>query len=105
MKHTQTPWRVTDGTTIKEDSRPISEDGVLIASACGYSNSGFFPSDEEGLANAEFIVRACNAHDELVAALQRFVAVYGDTFVPNKGEVGPYEQAMAAIANATGSDA
>ncbi|KQQ94971.1 hypothetical protein [Massilia sp. Leaf139] len=69
-KHTPTPWRVTDGTNIKDDCRPISEHGVLIAGAHGYNGSGFFPSDEEAAANATFIVRACNAHEELVKALR-----------------------------------
>ena len=41
-------------------------DGVLICSARAHPNSGFYPSEEEGRANARLIAAA----PELLAALQ-----------------------------------
>lgn len=71
--HTPGPWRVTKGTIIKQDLTCIGLDddsGVLIGNACGYTNSGFFPSDEEGEANAHLMAAA----PELLSELQALVA-------------------------------
>lgn len=83
IEHTPTPWclSASSNTIIKQDFTHIGlgeDSGVQIGSACGYTGSGFFPSDEEGVANAEFIVRACNAHDQLVASLKAAVATIED---------------------------
>lgn len=61
MSHTPTPWRTYAGRAIVFDA-----DGNYVA-YCGQSH---FIETEEQKANAEFIVRACNSHDELVAALE-----------------------------------
>jgi hypothetical protein len=59
MRHTRTPWAAP--ASLSEWGPYVIERGSkLIASA-----------DEK--ANAEFIVKACNGHDELVAALKAFV--------------------------------
>ncbi len=55
MKHTPTPWRQTKGEF--EIVAEIKGEKKLIA-VCSEK------------ANAAFIVRACNAHDELVHAAQ-----------------------------------
>jgi hypothetical protein len=63
MTHTATPWAVEDnGNEYWPDINAKDADGdsVTIATV--------------GRANAEFIVRACNAHDDLVKALQELVA-------------------------------
>ena len=67
MAHTPTPWHLTDAYTDK----PFEP---LIASARGDGISsdiiaGASPD------NAAFIVRACNAHDDLVAALEEIVSL------------------------------
>lgn len=60
-KHTPGPWRVStqSPTIIQVDYRMIGSDaGKLIGSACGYPDSGFFPTDEEAKANAHLIAAA-----------------------------------------------
>ena len=53
---------------------------------------------ERDMANALFIVRACNAHDELLAALEAFVAITNlHGLLP-----ATLAQARAAIAKAKG---
>lgn len=56
-KHTPTPWN-TPAVTINDASKKI------IAICTDRSN-------EENKANAAFIVRAVNSHDELLSALQQ----------------------------------
>lgn len=60
-KHTPGPWCISDENPkiIKEDLSMIgSSRGVLIAFACGHHNSGFYPSDEQAIANARLIAAA-----------------------------------------------
>lgn len=64
-KHTPTPWYLS----------PISCD---VWANPGFTICEVYPSGhetEEKKANAEFIVRACNCHDELVIALDDCVSV------------------------------
>ena len=56
-KHTPTPWTVLDGLSYPEPFTGIA----------GGNGRDPVPLNE---INAAFIVRACNAHDDLVAALQ-----------------------------------
>jgi hypothetical protein len=55
-EHTPTPW-VLGGAS-----------GRMITTPDGYSGDGFL-ADVDTLANAEFIVRAVNSHDNLVRLL------------------------------------
>lgn len=68
FKGTPGPWRVIAGSgKIVEQYYPaIDMPGVQIGSASSYPNSGHFPSDEAGLANAHLIAAA----PELLEALQ-----------------------------------
>lgn len=63
-QHTPTPWHVGDG---KAARIIYGQDGYAIADATVYH--GRHGGAEE--ANAAFIVRAVNAHDDLVAALRK----------------------------------
>jgi hypothetical protein len=84
-QHTPTPWTFndTDGT-IRADANSVSDQmgdyrGSIIADlkpALGcdeWTGSAREHARAETEANAAFIVRACNAHDDLVAALSAFV--------------------------------
>ena len=74
--HTSGPWMwTTTGPHMADDyTQPyaISEHGKanLIAGVFGDVQGG----DDIAQANAEFIVRACNAHDDLLAALKTVIA-------------------------------
>lgn len=63
-KHTPTPWRIS-GTS---SHRVTGKHGVLAN--CG-NDSTHSAVEDQCAANAAFIVRACNAHEELLEALQK----------------------------------
>ncbi|MEN6375497.1 MAG: hypothetical protein ABFD75_12085 [Smithella sp.] len=86
MEHTKTPWNYND-----PDGKIRNASGEVIATIWLWPESGTRD------ANAAFIVKACNCHDEFVAALKRFME-YGDVFAYTTGTVNPYEQAKAALA-------
>jgi hypothetical protein len=69
VSHTPTPWAV-------EKNSVNAENGSVVSIAeCGFSVPGQswsgtdYSTKEHQAANADFIVRACNSHDLLVAAL------------------------------------
>lgn len=68
QKHTATPWRWRSwGETISIDGDANSTLGIAHINPKGDFGKGIpSPFDKS---NAEFIVRACNAHDKLVEAL------------------------------------
>lgn len=70
-KHTPGPWVTDERHNYPCDIYANSENGEeLIAIACDLDDGGAM-TDE---ANARFIVRACNSHEELLAALKRLTA-------------------------------
>lgn len=72
MTHTPTPWRWwTSNSFLRLSSDVTGKDGdVLSAVTQGEDDPVLNISD----ADAEFIVRACNAHDELVTAADAMLA-------------------------------
>ncbi len=68
-EHTATPWYAQHRHIYKHDWMPGTDHAIADA------DKG--PTEAEALANAAFIVRACNAYDELLAtckAARRFAA-------------------------------
>jgi hypothetical protein len=69
MKHTKTPWRVGNptgmGSVVADE--PVPEIGG--SNAIDYYG-GHMIAESIAPRNAEFIVRACNAHELLVEALE-----------------------------------
>ena len=93
VQHPSFPW------IIKQDQRPIAdaEDGVTVCNTTAHEGSGFFPTPEEGRANARLIAAA----PELLEALQWALdAMAARNPVWTEGE--RYAAARAAIAKATG---
>lgn len=68
-EHTPLPW-ATNKLTPHGDKEVFSGD-VLVAETFGQDHLGpdYQPSEEEKIANAAYIVKACNAYPELVKAL------------------------------------
>ena len=93
--HTPTPWRVVLAPC------QIVDDKNLIADLNG---KGFEIGEEEKYANAAFIVRAVNAHHELVEALKRIAdeAVKTGTTEDGRSLESIAEIAFRAIAKAEG---
>jgi monomeric isocitrate dehydrogenase len=72
MKHTKTPWHVASTTEIYYTGER-TEQQRLIAK-CGEDEK---LSNEEVLANAEFIVKACNEYEQLRELLKEAMALAG----------------------------
>jgi hypothetical protein len=87
-KHTPGPWAFRHGSIVAwfEDRH------IRLADIPDHD-------DNEQNANGEFIVRACNAHDGLLAALQRMVEVFDG---PGGTDSPACVAARAAIARAEG---
>ncbi len=99
MTHTPTPW-ITDGVVIHPKGQP----GSVVAATVN-ANSTMYVSTikdwAEQNSNAEFIVRAANCHDEMLAALQCAIDfMEGEDLDELHGDLG--EVIRAAIANAKG---
>lgn len=56
MEHTKGPWKVKDERTI------FGQNGLTVI--CDTAQPLHGPGKYEAMANAEFIARACNAHEE-----------------------------------------
>lgn len=99
--HTPTPWAADEAES--GGSRILSTVNGANIAFTDYLNDASLKEPREDFANAQLIVRAVNAHDELVNALGLLVA-----FVDSDDEEGPaigevIEQARAALAKAKGT--
>lgn len=65
ITHTPTPWKLENGHSIIAD-HPFK--GAPVATTYKLADNGRAQQQIPQEANASFIVRACNAHDELLAA-------------------------------------
>lgn len=88
MNHTPTPWAVEyvyGGKATMVYAR-LYEVGRKSHSV-GFAGVYKCPTKEEAIANANFIVRACNAHDALVKALAEMVQVHLRPSGPSTGNI------------------
>ncbi len=104
------PWSTTD------DPDAITATGYLVVDPSGdlVADCGIIGRRDEGVndANAEFIVRAVNSHEELLEACREMLRTHTATVFTDTGEAElgdiPHEwmparaQAVAAIAKAEG---
>ena len=65
-EHTPTPWKTESGAVFAE----LDYFDLHVADIVSFTGQ----TDEQVQANAEFIVLACNAHDDLLSAAKRFSA-------------------------------
>ena len=99
MEHTKTPWCVSSGVLV---CTPKAE---ILANLMPFGVPGIEIGLEEAIENADFIVRACNCHDELLAACKALVACC--IVAKHPEDKKPFYEsqnlAKAAIAKATGT--
>lgn len=102
-QHTPGPWRCremgSEGSLIFPDTHDKHELVKYIARVNGRDTLTDF-------ANAVFIVQACNAHDDLLAACELMVsyaAAYKGAY-PDNVSLRDLDKARAAIAKAEGSE-
>lgn len=70
-KHTEIPWRVARGSVVADD-----DTGWDDAENCEFYGGHLVCESVRWPANAEFIVRACNSHEDLLEACKAFVDYY-----------------------------
>jgi hypothetical protein len=90
--HTKLPWAIS---TVSADIIVNNRDNFVAK--CG--ESLFIPENEQD-ANAAFIVRAVNAHDELVAELRNMIDIYWGEHGDGGQEPTYIVRAKAALAKA-----
>lgn len=105
--HVQAEWIVVpeklhNGQHIAGRSAFICRNGRII---CKMDRVGQKPRDPESEANAAFIVRACNAHDDLLAACKAALADRFGADDPCVDADPITDQLRAALAKAEGGAA
>lgn len=100
-EHTPLPWRVDAEDTMETTIHTIRDsDGKDIAHADRLSDE---PSDTgANEANAEFIVRVCNSHYELLKACKKLVKSISEAHESTPHQMMAIDHASAAIAKAEG---
>jgi hypothetical protein len=98
-KHTPGPWENDEGSIVSEGGTAIAnvygpEDFPCLGNA---DDARLAEIEQECSANAEFIVRACNAHDDLVAALTD--AVETGTHAPSCDAMSMHAEAQTRGCN------
>ena len=93
-KHTPTPWGVELDTciTLGEDNDSWDEQGNP------WHAEAYGQGAETDQANAEFIVRAVNAYDELVAALEELLEAYTPGEDERCDDTAEWDRARAILA-------
>ena len=105
MKHTPTPWvRMSRGKICSE-----KDDGYVFLADTDVSTCTYQPSPELIKANAEFIVKAANCHDDLLEACKEADGMLSFAGCPNPHDgteqcqwCAYMSQIKAAIKKATG---
>jgi len=92
-KRTPGPWFLEDDCIRAK----TSDSGTVSVAVCRGWDTRW---EKEQKANAEFIVRACNAHDDLLAALEGFLAAREKVDPEHLFDDAEIIQARAAIAKA-----
>jgi hypothetical protein len=112
-EHTPLPWSVLESDAdAREPFVAVSEPDEygnapdLHIAVCHYSGNNYDPATlaadkAKAKANAEFIVRACNCHDELLEACKELVSWY-DSDKSQRASVtfAAFDAVRAAIAKA-----
>ena len=105
-KITPLPWLIVKPEKYgpnQEDDRLIhTEDGKHIAEVFQYQN--YFHQNGPSIANAEFIVRACNSHYELLEACKRTVEMFDKNSTAMNELPYTYTRLKQVIAKAEGKE-
>lgn len=105
-KHTPTPWRASNNTGPKMQSYSQSSciagtgaNSLQLVAGCFNDIGG----PEVAAGNAAFIVRACNSHEQLVAALRNLIAAsdaYSTVHAPDSDDAARMVRYAEAFNNA-----
>ncbi len=87
-EHSVLPWHADSIDQVRTKS------GIVIA-RCERKERHEYMGSREQSSNAAFIVRACNAHDDLVAALERALRIIGNGGSHNGAQLEFMESALS----------
>jgi hypothetical protein len=94
--HTPTPWLIEGATVYALNEGGTNRMSFNMQGGWKHGSDDFRTTYGELEANAAFIVRACNAHADLVMALERLIEAWES--YEDFGQ--PVKEAMAALARA-----
>jgi len=109
-KHTETPWEAYNAAGFTFISA-VADGGLgcvatledrTVAALADREYQEDYPTAEENVANGAYIVLACNAHDELVAACRHALAALWDGDPRRQDDCPTCMALRAAIAKAGG---
>lgn len=112
-KHTPLPWQIGESGKHLYYVNPKIEAGDeeiddpshdSVVAQCDHMGPLSGIPDEERKANARFIFRACNSHDDLLEVLQRCSEYFHDFTEEDREERELADLCRAAIAKAKGAD-
>jgi len=90
--HTPLPWKPSDsGIGIWSAGEPLGKNKIISICSCDAVSR---PKDENK-ANADFILRACNNHYELLQALETLLASLETNEQPGEADLYPVRTAIA----------
>jgi len=98
-KHTPGPWRTSESPHRREWAHWLMAGDATIGAICELGN--IHPAPGIADANAEYIVRACNNHDDLLVELKTLLSEYIMALPENRRDTFIVERVSAAIAKAT----
>jgi hypothetical protein len=111
VAHTPTPWRVGHEGCIEGTQGDFSQGDLSFIPLASPWQEDAWDGHPQAVANARFIVRAVNSHDELVAALGSLIPGNvslsnerwpDSTVVPLEVTLGELRAARAALSRARG---
>ena len=104
-EHTKTPWNIENQTVIVKEGPETNDDGIPLTTVLATIVDGRDNalSNSENKANAAFIVRACNAHEDLITILDKLCRNIKAMEVYSEGQFSlmddDYYVAVATIAD------
>jgi hypothetical protein len=104
-QHLPTPWSFESGADNSGDDPDNTLGSIMGAAPLNYHIARVWSDIGAAEANAAFIVRAVNAHDELVAALRDVLRIARAASIGITGNQPRLERARVALAKATGEGA
>lgn len=99
LDHDPLPWTVDEIGGDRANLYVLNACDLVVAKVVGWPEADMTRQPKE---TAEFIVRACNSHDELVAACKALVEWATDFEADDERTTSVLNRAVAAIAKAEG---
>jgi hypothetical protein len=99
-KHSPTPWKLDGLTIVRTGTRTGDQDDICyMNNEGGNESSEWFADSGVVKADAEFIVKAVNCHEELIDIIKELREGLDDNWITLPEGIEAVRRAKAAIAN------